>query len=232
MILYEIKNKIGHITLSSGKGNLLNDSDIESLRDIVSTTKNEDNVCGLMLLGCNHCFSTGLQASEVPTEEINSFFAKFDNLLLELFAYQKPVIAVIDGHSIGGGFLLQSCADYVVAANNPKIKLGLPELKIGLTIDELMTSLLKFNTGNVKVIQQLLYDGEYITVCRAMDLGFVDCITEPNDTLSRASIEIDKLINYDKIAFQITKLRLRAHTIQRMNNAINNKCYEIFKELK
>lgn len=232
MILYEIRNKIGHITLSSGKGNLLNDNDIESLRGIVSTTKNDDSVCGLMIFGRNHCFSTGLQVSEVPTEKLNSFFAKFDNLLLELFAYQKPLVVVIDGHSIGGGLLLQCCADYVVAANNPKIKIGLPELKIGLTIDELMTSLLKFNTGNVKVIQQLLYNGEYITVDRAMDLGFIDCLTEPDDALSKASIEIDKLINYDKTAFQITKLRLRAHTIQRMSNAINNKCYEIFNELK
>lgn len=232
MILYEIKNRIGHLTISSGKGNMLDQNDISSLSQIINTTQNDDNVCGILLSGSNNCFSTGLQAPEVPSEELDSFFAKFDTLLLELFSYPKPVVVVIDGHSIGGGILLQCCADYVVATNNPKIKIGLPELKIGLTIDELMTSLLKFNVGNVKIIQQLLYSGQYINVSRAMELGFVDCLTETSNGLNRALIELEQLINYDRAAFQITKLRLRSHTIQRMSNARSNKCYEIFTKLR
>lgn len=227
----KLDNSIKSVTISSGKGNLISIDDINSLLETVHSTQFDNSVGGLLIRGDNRCFSTGLNVAEVKLDERSDFFALFDSLLVALFSYPKPVVVVVDGHSIGGGLLLQCCADYVVAADNEKIKLGLPELKIGLTIDELMTSLLKFNTGNIRVLQELLYNGDYIGVRRSKEIGFIDCIVEPELVMEAAIRELTNLINYKSKAFCVTKLRLRAHTIQRMNNALNAKCYIIFNEL-
>lgn len=230
MIIFENLDKIGHVTISSGKGNMLDQEDMDSLLNIVRSTQNDSNVRGLVVRGSNRCFSTGLKVIGVHRDELDVFFRHFDTLLLELFSYPKPVIVAVDGHSIGGGLLLQCCADYIVAVNNPKIKIGLPELNIGLTVDELMLNILEFNTGNISVLQQLLYSGNYIDVSRGEAIGFVDCVVDIEDVSDKISVEMTTMINFDVKAFAITKSKLRATTIGQMKTAFNNKCYEIFKK--
>ncbi len=44
----------------------------------------------------------------------------------------KPWVAAINGLALGGGFELTLACHYRVAAENPKTRLGLPEIKVGL----------------------------------------------------------------------------------------------------
>src|ERR1044072_3194741 len=44
----------------------------------------------------------------------------------------KPWVAAINGLALGGGFELTLACHYRVAADNPKTRLGLPEVKVGL----------------------------------------------------------------------------------------------------
>src|SRR5260370_42691622 len=44
----------------------------------------------------------------------------------------KPWVAAINGLALGGGFELTLSCHYRVAAENPKTRLGLPEVKVGL----------------------------------------------------------------------------------------------------
>ncbi len=44
----------------------------------------------------------------------------------------KPWAAAINGLALGGGFEITLCCHYRVAAENPKTRLGLPEVKVGL----------------------------------------------------------------------------------------------------
>jgi 3-hydroxyacyl-CoA dehydrogenase/enoyl-CoA hydratase/3-hydroxybutyryl-CoA epimerase len=44
----------------------------------------------------------------------------------------KPVAAAINGLALGGGFELTLCCHHRVVADDPKIQLGLPEVKVGL----------------------------------------------------------------------------------------------------
>lgn len=230
MTTYTLIDGIGHIKISSGKGNLLGTDDFELIHQVIST--NDSQIRGLIITGDDNCFSTGAAAAQLGVEELSDFFQQFDTLLLALFTYPKPVVAAVNGHSIGGGLLLQCCADYIVAASDERIKIGLPELKIGLTIDELMTSLLKFNLGNVRVIQDLLYCGGYKSVQQSIDMGLTDKSVPAELLDSCALTELNRLLEFNSKAFRTTKLRLRAHSIGRMKAALSNKCYEIFETLK
>src|SRR6266446_352332 len=44
----------------------------------------------------------------------------------------KPWVAAINGTALGGGFELALACHYRVVAQNPKTRLGLPEIKVGL----------------------------------------------------------------------------------------------------
>ena len=44
----------------------------------------------------------------------------------------KPFVAAINGTALGGGFELALACHHRVAAQNPKTRLGLPEIKVGL----------------------------------------------------------------------------------------------------
>ena len=44
----------------------------------------------------------------------------------------KPLVGAVNGHAVAGGFEITLSCHYRVAAENPKTRLGLPEVKVGL----------------------------------------------------------------------------------------------------
>jgi enoyl-CoA hydratase len=49
-----------------------------------------------------------------------------------LLAIPSPVVAAINGHALGGGFVLALCCDYRLVVDDPSIKLGIPEAQAGV----------------------------------------------------------------------------------------------------
>lgn len=231
MIHSNFVDHIKYIKISSGKGNFIIPPDVEDLNEILDEAVRNKEVHGLVLSGERHCFCTGFNLSGSVAEDIELHFSRFDNLLIKLFSFPKPVVVAIDGHSIGGGLLLQCCADYIVASDSKLLKIGLPELKIGLTVDELMISLLNYNLGNSRLLQKLLYNGNYITVQQAKEINLIDNIVEGTILEEEAREACVKLKKYDSRVFEITKLKLREHTLQQMQTAFNYKCYKVFNDL-
>lgn len=232
MILYEVTAQSAGIRISSGKGNPIDAADIESLHTALDRVAGDDLVKSIAFRGEERCFCTGLNAGSAGGKELDDLFLRFDSLLLRLFTFPKPVVVVLDGHSIGGGLLLQCCADYVVGVDSPKAKIGLPELKIGLTIDALMAELLDYSLGSRHTLQQLLYGGEYISIGRAKEINLIDELSSREELESAARNAEMRLQAYDSSAFRATKTALRAPAAARMRAALDRRCFEIFNELK
>lgn len=95
----------------------------------------------------------------------------------------KPLIAAVEGLTLGGGVELVLCCDMVVAARTASF--GLPEVKRGLMPDFggafRITRVLPRN-----IAYELLATGDNLTAERAERLGFVNIITEPGGTLDAA----------------------------------------------
>jgi enoyl-CoA hydratase len=49
-----------------------------------------------------------------------------------LLALPCPVVAAVNGHALGGGFVLMLCADYRLASDAPGLKFGLTEARAGI----------------------------------------------------------------------------------------------------
>ena len=57
---------------------------------------------------------------------------RFSQVFRSIETCGKPWAAAINGLALGGGFELTLSCHYRVAAENPKTRLGLPEIKVGL----------------------------------------------------------------------------------------------------
>ncbi len=54
-----------------------------------------------------------------------------------------PTIALVNGHFLAAGFMLAIAHDLIICVNNKKIKIGMTEIDLGLTIPRNMLAILE-----------------------------------------------------------------------------------------
>lgn len=105
----------------------------------------------------------------------------------DLAALPFPVVAAINGSALGGGFELALSCDRRIAADSPAVRIGLPEVTIGLVPAAGGTQRLPRLVGLPRALD-LLLGGRRLTARRALRAGLVDEVVHPA-VLSRAAAE-------------------------------------------
>ena len=109
-----------------------------------------------------HCFSAGWDLSETaPVEPVVEMLA----------AYQKPVIAMVNGFALGGGCEIALACDFIFASDNSE--LGLPEISRGLLPGWGGTQRLPRRVG-VPLAKRMILSGETVNGIEAKEIGLVD----------------------------------------------------------
>lgn len=235
MITHKLNDKTLEIKMDCGKGNLLSFSHLEKLIALIDHAQSDGQTHGVIITGNGHSFSTGLDFSRnepIPkSSHWTSSFHALDGLLVRLFQFSKPFVAAINGHSVGAGFLIQLCSDYAIIENNSRIKLGLPELRLGLTIDSVMIHLARHGFTSERVLQYFLYSSELLGPEKALQIGVVDKIAIDQPLLITAREEIARLQSVRSAVFSITKLTLRSETICMMKNSFAANSHFVYENL-
>jgi enoyl-CoA hydratase/carnithine racemase len=226
-----IENNIKVISLDAERGNLLSFDDINVLSDIIFQVKQNTQIKGVILTGLNRSFCTGLKLPEISNRNRFLIFKIFDELLLNLFCLPKPLIVAASGHSIGGGLLIQLCADYIIMSDNEKIKIGLPELKLSTALDALMINLIEYSVGNYRDIQKLVYSSQYIQPKEALEYKLCDALINDSKVFQTALERTQQLISYNSNFFEGIKNTLREEKIKNMHINLKNKCYNIYNTI-
>lgn len=97
----------------------------------------------------------------------------------------KPVAAAIGGLALGGGFELALACRHRVVADDPSIRLGLPEATIGLLPGGGGTQRIARLLGVTRAMA-LLLEGTTLAPARALELGLVDVIVPKGEELDAA----------------------------------------------
>jgi 3-hydroxyacyl-CoA dehydrogenase/enoyl-CoA hydratase/3-hydroxybutyryl-CoA epimerase len=107
-------------------------------------------------------------------------------VLRKLETQGKPVVAAINGHALGGGLELALACHARIAIDSPKLKLGQPEVKIGLLPGGGGTARLSRLVG-IQAALQICGEGNDIDVGKAKAMGLLSDLAGDRDTLMAKS---------------------------------------------
>src|SRR5437588_2728691 len=97
----------------------------------------------------------------------------------------KPWVAAINGTALGGGFELCLACHHRVAGDNPKARVGLPEIKIGLFPGAGGTQRIARLMAPADALQ-LLLRGEQIRLAQAKSMKLIDAMVPAGDLIKSA----------------------------------------------
>jgi enoyl-CoA hydratase/carnithine racemase len=117
------------------------------------------------------------------TDQAEGRIQEFHRMLVAMERYPRPVVAAVNGYCVGGGVEYAMFADVVLAV--PQAMFGFPEIRHGLLPAEKGIQRVERLIG-MKAARELLLTGELIDAERALVLGLVDVIVEPDALMEGA----------------------------------------------
>ncbi|MFZ5723920.1 MAG: 3-hydroxyacyl-CoA dehydrogenase NAD-binding domain-containing protein [Pseudomonadota bacterium] len=108
------------------------------LATVERLAKEKNDIAGVIVTSGKDMFFAGgdlndlIQAKPEDAQKFQDGVTEIKRQLRVLETLGKPVVAAINGHALGGGLEITLACHYRIAINNPKTKLGLPEVKLGL----------------------------------------------------------------------------------------------------
>jgi len=163
--------------------NILSADVLRSLDAKLDELKSAKNIKLLKVTsGKEGIFIAGADISEIENlkdeEEAYEVVREGQKILSKISALPYPTLAVINGACLGGGLELALCCDYRLATENPKTKIGLPEVNLGVLPGFGGTQRLKVLTGLSKALE-LILGGKILNGKKAEKLGLVDaCVPQ------------------------------------------------------
>jgi len=142
----------------------------------------------VIVTGAHGMFSAGYDIGEIPAAEFEEraealVAHPFTEAIDALEAFPWPTLAVLPGHTIGGGLELALACDLRVAQQG--IKLGMPPAKLGLVYSH--TGLRRFiDAIGAARTRELFLLGSYIDADTALQWGLVTRVAGPEDLDARA----------------------------------------------
>ncbi len=125
------------------------------------------------------------QGEEAANQMVFDESRKLSLLYRRLETCGKPWVAAINGTAMGGGFELCLACHHRVAADNPKTRLGLPEVKVGLFPGAGGTQRIARMLPPADALQFLL-KGQDLRVDRAKAMKLVDAVVPQADLVKTA----------------------------------------------
>ena len=120
---------------------------------------------------------------------------------------RMPLIAALNGHTLGGGLELAATADFRVS--EPHVKFGLPETGLGIIPGWSGTQRTVRRFGP-QTVRRMALLGEIFTAEQALTLGLVDQVAVKGESLSAAREMAIKLSARGPLATSITKMLINA----------------------
>lgn len=183
---------VGRLTIANpSKRNALDHPILDAITAALAELAEEGETRCVIVTGAHGMFSAGYEIGEITDgsfqEEAERLVAHpFTEAIEALENYPYPTLAVLPGHTIGGGLELALACDLRAAADT--IKLGMPPAKLGLVYSH--TGLRRFlDTIGAGRTRELFLLGSYIGASTALQWGLVNRVA-PAEELETIALEL------------------------------------------
>lgn len=181
------------LTLDRPPVNALNGALVEAIGRAVDDAAEEREVRALVVYGGRRAFSAGADVKEMsglPAGERRGWIERGARLMNRIEALDKPIVAAIEGHCLGGGLELAMACHLRVAAEGAR--LGQPEVKLGIPPGFGGTHRLP-RLVPAGIALELLLTGEPIGAERAYALGLVNALA-PSGGARASAMNLARLL--------------------------------------
>jgi enoyl-CoA hydratase/carnithine racemase len=188
-VLYEAADRIGLITLNRpDRRNAMTPELLDAFSGALEDARRDEAIRCLVITGKGACFSAGadlrssMQRSDLGKPSREASFAMYEPFL-GVLDVEVPVIAAMNGHTVGGGLGLALLADIRVANVDAKYGFNFARLGIhsGLGISYVLPRLV-----GAAHASELLFTGKLISGSEALRIGLVTHAEQGDHVLAAA----------------------------------------------
>ena len=209
---YDSAEQIGILTLNRPEQrNAMSPELLDAFSEQIEIACNDPSIRCLILTGKGSCFSAGadlrssLQRDDLGKPSSEASFAMYEPFL-KVLDVRVPVVAALNGHTVGGGFGLALLADIRVASLGAKYGANFARLGIhsGLGISYVLPRLV----GPARAAE-LLFTGSLIRGEEALRAGLVSHAVEADQVLPTALAIARSVARSAPAAVQTMKASIR-----------------------
>jgi enoyl-CoA hydratase len=172
------------------------------LEECFSLLEKDEKVRVIVLTGGDYVFCAGMdlkEMSDVTDLGIRDYFLSIACYLKRIYCCKKPVIAVVGGIALGGGFNLATVCDLIIASESAIF--GHPEMKFGLNpLFNPLQQIIGINKA-----KEIIMLGEPIGAREALRIGLVNKVVAPEKLMAEAEAMARELASRSPEAIQAVK---------------------------
>jgi enoyl-CoA hydratase/carnithine racemase len=208
-----IDSGIATLTLNRpAKLNALDDALIEKIAAACRRIERDPTVRVVVLTGgTGKAFSAGGDIgawSDLAPVEFSRRWLRDGHIVFDALArLRQPLIAVLNGHALGGGLELAACADVRIAEEH--IKIGLPESGLGIIPGWSGTQRAVRRFGG-QIVRRMALFGEVLDAGEALAHGIVDYVTPKGEASAKAMSLAERVTARAPIATELCKMLINA----------------------
>lgn len=183
-ILVERNEQWVEITINRpDKLNAIREQTASEILQVIEEAEADRSCRAILIRGLDKAFCTGVDTSEFKQdpEEIFELWRrrkrsrKVNQMFRALPDVTKPVLAIVEGYALGGGFELAMLCDLIVAGEGAQF--GLPESRLGLMPGAAGTQTLPRLIGK-PLAKEMMWTGRRLSAQEALAMRIVNHVAE------------------------------------------------------
>jgi enoyl-CoA hydratase len=218
VIDYSLRDGVATIRMDDGKRNALSPEVFKELYAAFDRARSDD--AAVILTGRESVFSAGFDLKVMKRGGANALrmLRAGYGLPARVLSHPRPVVVACNGHVMAMGAFLMLSADYVIGSRGD-FKIAANEVAIGLTMPRVAAAMLQHRLTPA-AYQRAVTLSDFFDVDAALQAGFFDELTDPQDLMARAETRMGEFKQLDKAAHAASKLRIRRPLIRKLRRYV------------
>jgi len=199
-IIWEVSDGLGRLTLN--RPDSLNAWTIpfgEEMKAVIEGEAADPSVRAVLITGAGRGFSSGADLKEgfIGAEDggpdiLKALHEYYHPVLVGVRRLEKPVLAALNGPTVGIGLSLALACDLVIAAESAFLSLAF--VNIGLMPDGGSTVFVPRTVGKARAFQMALL-GERVSAAKALEWGMINAVHPDDELMGEADALATRLAN-------------------------------------
>ena len=213
------ENDISVIKLDDGKVNAFSCEMLTKFNALLAKVPKDSGA--LVIKGRDGIFSGGFDLKTLATgdmEKIMKMVRLGYKMLLELYSFDRPIVAAVSGHSIALGLFVTCCADYRIGIDGEYVCQA-NEVRNNMDIPIQIMEILKARV-NKNYFYPAVYHSDAYSMKDSIAVGYIDEVTSEDKFIGRVMEKAKELASLPHPFYTNTKHFAQGDVIKKISDAI------------